>query len=82
MTLARSLPNSVLNYVCTMGRSRKFCQRGSKFDKVFFFFFQLMGVGGWGGIEDPNTDINGPSSAPQQNAIEWRFAGGQMLAQH
>ena len=81
MPLARSLPNSVLNYVCTMGRSRKFCQRGSKFDKVFFF--QLMGVGGGGGIEDPNTAINGPSSARQQNAISmafrWRADAGTTL---
>ena len=27
------------------------------------------------GIEDPNTTINGPSSARQQKA-KWRFAGG------
>ena len=36
--------------------SRKFCQRGSKFDKVFFFFSCL-------GIEDLNITINGVSLA-------------------
>ena len=43
--------------------SGKFCQRVSKFDNFFFFFFD-------GGIEDPNTAINGPPSTHQQNAIE------------
>ena len=38
----------------------EFCQRGSKFDNVFLVYE---------GIEDPNTDINGPSSAHQRNAI-------------
>ena len=38
-----------------MQGSRKFCQRGSKFDNVFFFLDE--------GIEDPNITINGPSSA-------------------
>ena len=44
-----------------MRRSGKFCQRGSTFDNVF-----LVDEG----IEDPNTAINGPSSARQQNAIK------------
>ena len=39
---------------------RKFCQRGSKFDSLF-----LVDEG----MEDPNTAINGPSSARQRNAI-------------
>ena len=58
---------------CMRG-SRKFCQRRSKFDKVFFFDE---------GIEDQNTAINGPSSAHQQNAIEmafcWRANDGPTL---
>ena len=37
--------------------SRMFCQRGSKFDKVFFCFFLVDEV-----IEDPNVSINGSSS--------------------
>ena len=32
--------------------------------------------------EDPNTTISGPSSAQQQNAIKWRFAGVPIIAQH
>ena len=50
-----------------MRGSRNFCQRGSKFDKVFFFFLVD------GGIEDPNTALIGPSSARQRNAIEMAF---------
>ena len=49
-----------------MGGSRKFCQRGSKFDNVLFFLVD-------GGIEDPNTALIGPSSACQRNAIEMAF---------
>ena len=43
-----------------MRGSRKFCPRGSKFDNFFLVD---------DGIEDPNTAINGPSSARQRNAI-------------
>ena len=46
--------------------SRKFCQRGSKFDNFFFFLVDE-------GIEDPNAAINGSSSARQGNAIEMAF---------
>ena len=50
-----------------MCRSRKFCQRGPKFDNVFLVD---------DGIKDPNTAINGPSWACQWNSIEmvlpWR----------
>ena len=54
-----------------MRRSRKFCQRGSKFDNVFFLFcFVFLVVEG---IEDPNTAKNGPTSARQRNAIEMAF---------
>ena len=58
-----------------MRRSRKFCQRGSNFDNVFFFFFFFFGGGGVDkGREDPNTTIiNGPSSARQRNAINFRY---------
>ena len=38
-----------------------FCQTGSR----FFIVNE--------GIEDPNTTINGPSSARQRNAIEMAF---------
>ena len=46
-----------------MRGSRKFCQRGSKFDISFYFFLVDDG------IEDPNITINWPSSARQRNAI-------------
>ena len=39
-----------------MCRSRKFCQRGSKFDNDFLVNKE---------IEDPNTTINGPSLSSQ-----------------
>ena len=51
---------------CRMHGSKKFCQRGSKFDNVFFFYE---------GIEDPNVTINGPSLARQQNTIYMVFCG-------
>ena len=57
-----------------MRGSRKFLQRGSKFDNVFFLFDK--------GIEDPNTAINGQSSACQQNikmAFPWRADDGPTL---
>ena len=47
-----------------MRGSRKFCQRGSKFDINF-----LVDEG----IEDPNITINWPSSANQRNAISMAF---------
>ena len=47
------------------------CQR-------FFFLFCLIDEE----REIPNTTISWPSLARQQNAIEWRFAGGPMRAQH
>ena len=53
----------VLSIVYMRG-SRKFCQRGSKFDNFFF---------SWWGIEDPNTAVNGQSSARQRNAIAMAF---------
>ena len=63
-----------------MRGSRKFCQRGSKFDNVFFlflFFFIFFLVDE--GIEDPTSTINGPSSVNepsstrQGNAIQMTF---------
>ena len=48
-----------------MRGSKKFCQRGSKFDNVSLFLVEL--------IEDPNTAINGPSLARQRNAILMAF---------
>ena len=51
-------------YMFIMRGSRKFCQRGPNLITFFFFFF-FFGDG----IEDPNTALNGPSSARQRNAI-------------
>ena len=67
-----------------MRGSRKFCQRGSNYDNVFFFFFFffLFFVLFDGGREDPSTTINGLSSARQRNATKLRFAGVPMMAQH
>ena len=64
----------VLNF---MRGSRKFCQRGSKIDKIFILFYLVDE-----GIEVPNITINGPSSTRQRNAIKWRFAGGPMVVRH
>ena len=64
-----------------MRRSRKFCQRGSNFDNVFFFycfFFLVDEV-----REDPNITISRPSLACQRNTIEiafrWRANDGPKL---
>ena len=54
-----------------MRGSRKFSQRGSNIDKGFFLVDK--------GNEDPNTTINGPSSARQRMAFCWRADGGQIL---
>ena len=43
------------NLCCNMGRSRKFCLRGSNFDIFFFCFFFLVDEG----REDPNTTKSG-----------------------
>ena len=51
----------------TLRRSRKFCQRGSKNDSFFVVFLVDEG------IEDPNTTVNGPSSARQWNTIHMAF---------
>ena len=56
--------------VVIMRGSRKFCQRGSNFDNVFFDE----------GRKDPSTTIRGSSSARQRNAIKLRFAGVPMMA--
>ena len=56
---------TILHFESKSG-SRKFCQRGSNFDVVFFFIVDE----GW---EDPNTTISGPSSACQRNAISMAF---------
>ena len=57
-----------------MRGSRKFYQRGSKFDNFFF-------VDEW--RKDLNTTISGPLSARQRNAIEmaflWRADDGPTL---
>ena len=52
-----------------MRRPRKFCQRGSNTDTVFYvFFFSLRG---W--REDRNATKSGISSACKRNAIEMAF---------
>ena len=51
-----------------MRGSRMFYQRGPNLITIFFFFFFFDK-----GIEDPNTTINGPSSARQRNAISMAF---------
>ena len=51
-----------------MRGSRKFFQRGSNFDYVYFFIFLVDK-----GREDSNITISGPSSARQQNAIYMAF---------
>ena len=58
-----------------MRGSRKFCQRGSKFDNICFLFF-VVGEG----IEDPDTAIYWPSSARQQTPFKRCFAGGPMMS--
>ena len=52
-----------------MRGSKRFCQRGSKFDffSLFFIFSNDEGR------EDQNTTINGPSWARQRNAIQTAF---------
>ena len=46
----------------------KICQRGSKFDVVFFLFNE--------GREDPNTTVSVPTTARQRNAINMSFGWG------
>ena len=62
-----------------MRRSRKFCERGSIFYKVFFFFFFFLLIDE--GIEDPNTAINGPLSA-SDIPFKCRFICRLMMVQH
>ena len=58
-----------------MHRSRKFCQRWSKFDNFFFFKFLVDE-----GIEDRKTAIHGPSSAQHLNGVfRWRANDGPTL---
>ena len=52
-----------------MRGSRKFCQRGSNFDNVFYSWW-----------EEPNATISGPSSARQRNAIKWSDYGPTLNA--
>ena len=34
------------------------------------------------GIDDPNTTLNGPSSAASETPFKWHFTGWPMMAQH
>ena len=54
-----------------MRGSRKFYQRGSNFDNVFFLVDKER--------ETPNTTINGPSSARQRYPIKLRANDGPTL---
>ena len=60
-----------------MRGSRKFFQRGSNSDNVFFRFLVAEGK------EDPNTTKSGPSSARQRSGIlmafRWRADDGPTL---
>ena len=53
---------SIIVSFYVMRGSRKFCQSGSNFDGLGFFLVD-------GGREDPNSTINGPSSARKRNDI-------------
>ena len=68
-----------------MRGSRKFYQRGSKFDKVFFFFFFFFG---WGGLLMSGGRIKMPllaghhrpaSETPFEMAFLWRADDGSTL---
>ena len=62
------------NDIRTMRGSRKFCQRGSNCEKVFFKMGERI---------QKNTTISEPSSTHQQKTpFNWRFAGGPMMAKH
>ena len=54
--------------------SRKFCQRASNFDNVFFFFSFFFNLIWWGeaGHQRPGSET----------PFIWRFAGGPMTVQH
>ena len=63
-----------------MCRSRKFFQRVSKFDNVFFLFLFVFLVDK--GIEDASTAINGPSFCPpvkRYMAFCWQADDGLTL---
>ena len=66
-----SIKRTVRAFLSDMCGSRKFCQRGFKFNNVDE------------GIEDPNTTLSGPSSGIQRNAIKmafrWRADDGTAL---
>ena len=55
----------------TMRRSRMFCQRESKCDNLLLVD---------DGIEDPNTTLNGPSSAHERTPFKLRVADGPIMA--
>ena len=52
-------------YRLNIHASRKFCQNGSNSLLTFLGFFLF-----YKGREDPNVNVSGPSSAPQQNATD------------
>ena len=66
---ALNLANALLSHVCLLVCMRRsnFCQRGSNFDKLFYFFLVDEGR------EDTVTTISGPTSARQRNAIQMAF---------
>ena len=66
----------LIAYVYVMRGSRKFCQRGSNYDKVFF----LVLCGGGGRIQIPL--LAGHQRPACETPFKWRFAGGLIIAQH
>ena len=64
--------------------SRKYCQRVSNFDNLFFIFhFQIFMVKRPRGREGPNTIISRGLHRPaRETPFQWRFAGVPMMAQH
>ena len=59
--------------------SRKFCQRGSNPDNVFFFFFFFFLVRGKRIQIALKAGHHRPAS---ETPFKWRFAGELMVAQH
>ena len=60
-----------------MRGSRKFCQRASNSDNVFFFVFLVDE-----GSKDQNYTKTGHDRPASETPFKWRFAGVAMMAQH
>ena len=65
-----------------MRRSRKFCQRGSNFNKIFFnftFFFNFFIFLADEELGDSNTTKAGHHRPASETAFYWRADGGPTL---